>query len=146
MPWRRSLAGLDSFVDFTVRHIEGVHTAKQLIRDNAEGELVASGVESLSVMLLGRHVSGGTCDGTRRRCRARNDRAKIGFLPLVGARPFPKWEHRTFRGARFSCQTKIGYAHPSVVSHEYIGGLEVAVDEPRVVGGDEPRGSLQEYF
>jgi hypothetical protein len=96
-----------------------------LVQNGAEREDVRARVEPLALGLLRRHVSDGP-----------DQQALRGLEPLV------RREREGVAGVRFVRlhelrEAEVQHLHATVVTDHDVGGLEVAVDDPRGVGGGE---------
>ena len=123
---RASPAGSPSACAATVSRRKGWRRDEQLVEHDAEGEDVAPRVDRQRLHLLGRHV----------RHRPHQDAgaassASAVDLAAVGG-----------RAARELRQAEVEDLDPPVGGEEEVLGLEVAVDDPLLVGGGEALGGL----
>ena len=105
-----------------------------LIQDHAEREQVGASVELVAERLLGRHVGDRAQHGTGTR-QIRFDRAGLSLVPIRGGR---RVELRHQLG-----QPEVEDLHLAGARHEDVRRLQVAMENPFCMGGDQSFGDLE---
>jgi hypothetical protein len=104
---------------------EGALAARHLVHDGAEGELVGAEVHRPARRLLGGHVA----DGAHHHPRAGHLRGGCAFGAVA-----PRFGELG--------QAEVQDAHVAVPGHHHVLGLQVAVDDARLVGAGQAVGDL----
>jgi len=102
---------------------------------DAEGILVRGWRRRVGEVLLGSHVDGGSHHYARAREAALRARAVLAFVGLDGV---VGW------GARGGGEAEVDELDATVAADQHVVGLEVAMDDALLVGGDEACGGAEE--
>ena len=142
------LAGEDGLFQILVLGpVKGSFAVERLVQGDAKAVLVGASVGLLVEMLLGAHVGRradhGAREGQRRveQTRIRGPRQRVGLGSAIPIGLLPWIGLKVGR----PCEPEVEHADAPLVGHEDVGRLEVAVHQPRLVGGRKSAPRLHEH-